>query len=121
MSNIQKISRCLISVSDKTNIVEISKYLAQNNIEIISTGGTYKLLKQNNIAVKDISELTNFPEIMDGRIKTLHPKVHAGLLAVLDNKEHQAQSVAHNILPIDLLIVNLYPFVETVEKMFVVN
>jgi phosphoribosylaminoimidazolecarboxamide formyltransferase/IMP cyclohydrolase len=116
MSNLQKISRCLISVSDKTNIVEIAKYLAQNNVEIISTGGTYKLLKQQNIAVKDISQLTNFPEIMDGRIKTLHPKVHAGLLAVLDNKEHQAQSIEHDILSIDLLIVNLYPFVETLAK-----
>jgi len=116
MSNLQKISRCLISVSDKTNIVEIAKYLAQNNVEIISTGGTYKLLKQQNIAVKDISELTDFPEIMDGRIKTLHPKVHAGLLAVLDNKEHQSQSIEHDILSIDLLIVNLYPFVETLAK-----
>ena len=116
MSKLQKISRCLFSVSDKTNIVEIAKYLALNNVEIISTGGTYKLLKQQNIAVKDISQLTNFPEIMDGRIKTLHPKVHAGLLAVLDNKEHQAQSIEHDILPIDLLIVNLYPFLETLSK-----
>ncbi len=116
MTKLQKISRCLISVSEKTNIVEIAKYLAKQHVEIISTGGTFKLLKQENIAVKDISQLTNFPEIMDGRIKTLHPKVHAGLLAVLDNKEHQKQAIDHDILSIDLLIVNLYPFVETLNK-----
>ena len=116
MSNLQKISRCLISVSDKTNIVKIAKYLVKNDVEIISTGGTFKLLKQENIAVKDISQLTNFPEIMDGRIKTLHPKVHAGLLGVLSNKDHQIQAKEHDILSIDLLIVNLYPFVETLNK-----
>lgn len=116
MQNLQKIKRCLISVSDKSGIVELAKYLAEKGVEIISTGGTFKLLKQNNIAAKDISEVTNFPEMMDGRVKTLHPKVHGGLLAVLDNADHVAAAKEHGILPIDLLIVNLYPFVETVAK-----
>jgi len=116
MTNLQRISRCLISVSDKAGIVELAKYLASKNIEIISTGGTKKLIADNKIPVKDISEFTNFPEIMDGRVKTLHPKVHGGLLAVLDNESHQKQAAQNDILSIDLLIVNLSPFVETVAK-----
>jgi phosphoribosylaminoimidazolecarboxamide formyltransferase/IMP cyclohydrolase len=116
MQNLQKISRCLISVSDKSGIVELAKYLASKGVEIISTGGTFKLLSQNKIAVKDISEFTGFPEIMDGRLKTLHPKVHGALLAVLDNPSHQKQAEENKIASIDLLIVNLYPFVETVAK-----
>lgn len=116
MNNLQKISRCLISVSDKSNIVELAKFLVEQGVEIISTGGTHKLLANHNIAVKDISELTQFPEMMDGRVKTLHPKVHGGLLAVLDNPDHVAAAKEHNIASIDLLIVNLYPFVETVAK-----
>ena len=116
MQNLQKISRCLISVSDKTGIVELAKYLASQGVEIISTGGTCKLLAQNKIAVKDISEFTKFPEMMDGRVKTLHPNVHGALLAVLDNAEHLKSAKEHGIEPIDLLVVNLYPFVETVAK-----
>ncbi len=116
MNNLQKISRCLISVSDKGNIVELAKFLAAQGVEIISTGGTHKLLANHNISVKDISELTQFPEMMDGRVKTLHPKVHGGLLAVLDNPDHIAAAKEHDIASIDLLIVNLYPFVETVAK-----
>ena len=116
MQNLQKISRCLISVSDKTGIVELAKYLASKGVEIISTGGTCKLLAQNKIAVKDISEFTKFPEMMDGRVKTLHPNVHGALLAVLDNAEHLKSAKEHGIESIDLLIVNLYPFVETVAK-----
>lgn len=116
MQNSQKISRCLISVSDKNGIVELSKYLASKGVEIISTGGTSKLLTQNNIANKDISEFTGFPEMMDGRVKTLHPKVHGALLAVLDNPEHIVAAKTHGIDSIDLLIINLYPFVETVAK-----
>lgn len=116
MQNLQKISRCLISVSDKTGIIELAKFLEKNNVEIISTGGTFKLLKENKIAAKDISEFTGFNEIMDGRVKTLHPKVHGGLLGILDNKTHQQQAKENEILPIDLLIINLYPFVETVKK-----
>ncbi len=112
----QKIKRALISVSDKSGIVELAKFLTEQNVEIISTGGTFKLLKKNNINAKDISEFTGFPEIMDGRVKTLHPKVHGALLAVLDDKEHQKQAQENNISCIDLVIVNLYPFVETVKK-----
>ena len=97
MQNLQKIKRCLISVSDKSGIVELSKYLASQGVEIISTGGTCKLLAQNQIAVKDISDFTGFPEMMDGRVKTLHPKVHGALLAVLDNPEHVAAAQEHGI------------------------
>lgn len=111
-----KIKRALISVSNKTGIVELAKFLTKHDVEIISTGGTFKLLKDNNIKVKDISEFTGFPEIMDGRVKTLHPKVHGALLAVIDNPEHQKQATDNNISCIDLVIINLYPFVETVKK-----
>ncbi|MDX2083582.1 MAG: bifunctional phosphoribosylaminoimidazolecarboxamide formyltransferase/IMP cyclohydrolase [Rickettsiales bacterium] len=116
MTNLQKISRCLISVSDKTGVVELAKYLSAKGIEIISTGGTFKLLSENKIAAKEISDFTNFPEMMDGRLKTLHPKVHGGLLAVLDNSSHVKAAIENGIESIDLLIVNLYPFVETVAK-----
>jgi len=116
MQNLQKISRCLISVSDKSGIIELAKFLEANKVEIISTGGTFKLLRENNIAAKDISEFTGFPEIMDGRVKTLHPKVHGGLLGVLDNDDHKKQAAQNDIESIDLLIINLYPFVETLEK-----
>ncbi len=116
MPNLQKISRCLISVSDKTGIVELAKYLASCGVEIISTGGTFKLLQQEKIPAREISDFTNFPEMMDGRVKTLHPKVHGGLLAVLENPEHVAAAKKHQIESIDLLIINLYPFVETVAK-----
>lgn len=116
MPNLQKISRCLISVSDKTGIVELAKYLASRGVEIISTGGTFKLLQQEKIPAREISDFTNFPEMMDGRVKTLHPKVHGGLLAVLENPEHAAAAQKHQIESIDLLIINLYPFVETVAK-----
>jgi phosphoribosylaminoimidazolecarboxamide formyltransferase/IMP cyclohydrolase len=93
-----------------------SSSLAFNISEIISTGGTFKLLQQNQINAKDISEFTGFPEIMDGRVKTLHPKVHGGLLGVLDNPKHLEQAKENQIESIDLLIINLYPFVETVAK-----
>ncbi len=116
MQKLQKINRCLISVSDKSGIVDLSRYLISQGIEIISTGGTSKLLTQNGIENKDISEFTGFPEMMDGRVKTLHPKVHGALLAVLDNKEHVEAAKNHQIESIDLLIINLYPFVETVTK-----
>lgn len=116
MQSLQKISRCLISVSDKTGIVELSRYLASKNIEIISTGGTHKLLRENKIEAKDISEFTGFPEIMDGRVKTLHPKVHGGLLGILDDETHKKQATQNQIESIDLLIINLYPFVETLAR-----
>ncbi len=116
MQKLQKIKRCLISVSDKSGIVELAKFLEAQNIEIISTGGTFKLLKDNAVKAKDISEFTGFPEIMDGRVKTLHPKVHGGLLAVLDNENHLKQARENAIEAIDLLVINLYPFVETLAK-----
>lgn len=112
----QKIKRALISVSDKTGIIEFAKFLTKYNIEIISTGGTSNTLRDAGITVRDISNLTGFPEIMDGRVKTLHPLVHGGLLGVRDNKEHVEQAQQHNISDIDLLVVNLYPFEETLAK-----
>lgn len=111
-----KIKRALISVSDKEGIVEFSKELEYLGIEIFSTGGTQKALADAGVAVKSISELTGFPEIMDGRVKTLHPKIHAGLLAVLDNETHLTQMQEHGLESIDLLIVNLYPFEQALEK-----
>ena len=116
MQDLQKIRRCLISVSDKSGVVEFAKKLAANNVEIISTGGTHKLLSENGLDVKDITEFTKFPEMMDGRLKTLHPNVHGGLLAVLDNPSHVSAAKENGIESIDLLVVNLYPFVETVKK-----
>ncbi len=111
-----KIKRALISVSDKTGIVEFASALHASGVEIISTGGTHSLLSLNNIPAKQISEITGFPEILDGRVKTLHPSVHAGLLAVMDNPAHRKQLEEHHIQPIDLVVVNLYPFEETIAK-----
>ncbi|KAA8735497.1 bifunctional phosphoribosylaminoimidazolecarboxamide formyltransferase/IMP cyclohydrolase [Acinetobacter qingfengensis] len=108
------VSRALISVSDKTGIVDFARALAQLGIEILSTGGTYKLLKENQIAVVEVSEHTGFPEMMDGRVKTLHPKIHGGILARRGLDEAVMQQ--HQIDPIDLVIVNLYPFAATVAK-----
>ena len=113
--NNYSIKTALISVSDKTGIVEFAKKLVELGITIFSTGGTAKLLAENNVNVKNVSDLTNFPEIMDGRVKTLHPAVHAGLLADLENPEHTQALEKHQINSIDLLVVNLYPF-ESVLK-----
>ena len=110
-----KIKRALISVSNKDGIIEFAEFLQKYNVEILSTGGTSKLLKEQNIPVKDVSEETGFPEMMDGRVKTLHPKIHGGLLAIRNNNEHAVAMSEHGISGIDLLIVNLYPFSETVE------
>ena len=111
-----KIQRALISVSDKTGLVAFAKDIAAMGVEIISTGGTAKLLQKEKIPVIEISQYTGFPEMMDGRVKTLHPKVHGGLLHLRDNAEHVAQAKEHGILPIDLVVVNLYPFEATVAK-----
>ncbi|MEZ5926248.1 MAG: bifunctional phosphoribosylaminoimidazolecarboxamide formyltransferase/IMP cyclohydrolase [Hyphomicrobiaceae bacterium] len=108
------IRRALISVSDKTGIGELARELARRGITLVSTGGTRRHLQDQGLAVVDIAEVTGFPEMMDGRLKTLHPKVHGGLLAVRDHPEHVAAMTAHDIAPIDLLIVNLYPFEATV-------
>jgi phosphoribosylaminoimidazolecarboxamide formyltransferase/IMP cyclohydrolase len=112
----RRITRALLSVSDKTGLVDFAKALAGYNVELISTGGTAKALKDAGLKVIDVADLTGFPEMMDGRIKTLHPKVHGGLLAIRANKEHAAAMHKHQIRPIDLLVVNLYPFEETVAK-----
>jgi phosphoribosylaminoimidazolecarboxamide formyltransferase / IMP cyclohydrolase len=111
-----KIQRALISVSDKTGLIPFCKELAGLGVEIISTGGTAKLLAAEGIPVIEISQYTGFPEMMDGRVKTLHPKVHGGLLHLRDNAEHVAQAKEHDIKPIDLVVVNLYPFEATIAK-----
>jgi phosphoribosylaminoimidazolecarboxamide formyltransferase/IMP cyclohydrolase len=114
--NLRPIQRALISVSDKTGIVDFARELTRFNVEIISTGGTAKSLRDAGINVRDISDITGFPEMMDGRVKTLHPRVHGGLLAIRDNDEHVAALEQHGIQPIDLVIVNLYPFAETIKR-----
>ncbi|MEW5758803.1 MAG: bifunctional phosphoribosylaminoimidazolecarboxamide formyltransferase/IMP cyclohydrolase [Candidatus Omnitrophota bacterium] len=111
-----KIKRALISVSDKNGIVEFAKELNAQGIEIISTGGTAKILKENNIPAVEISDYTGFPEMLDGRVKTLHPKIHAGLLALRDNENHLEQLKRQNIGFIDMVVINLYPFEQTVKK-----
>ena len=111
-----RIGRALLSVSDKSGLVELGQALAGRGVELVSTGGTARALRDAGLAVKDVSELTGFPEMMDGRVKTLHPKVHGGLLAVRDNPEHAAAMAAHEIGAIDLVVVNLYPFEATVAR-----
>src|SRR6476469_4550497 len=111
-----KIQRALLSVSDKTGLVPFAQTLAAAGVELISTGGTAKALREAGLTVKDISEHTGFPEMLDGRVKTLHPKVHGGLLYIRGNATHEAAVQQHNISPIDLVVVNLYPFEATVAK-----
>src|SRR3954465_1598700 len=113
---LRRVTRALLSVSDKSGLIEFAKALASHGVELVSTGGTAKAIAAAGLQVKDVSDLTGFPEMMDGRVKTLHPKVHGGLLAIRDNKEHADAMKAHGIAPIDLLVVNLYPFEETVDK-----
>jgi len=110
------IKRALISVSDKHGILELARTLHGFGVEILSTGGTAKLLRDNNIAVTEVSDYTGFPEMLDGRVKTLHPKVHGGLLYIRGNTHHEAAVRAHGIQPIDLVVVNLYPFEQTVAR-----
>ncbi|WP_298884802.1 bifunctional phosphoribosylaminoimidazolecarboxamide formyltransferase/IMP cyclohydrolase [uncultured Bradyrhizobium sp.] len=112
----RRVTRALLSVSDKTGLIEFAKALSAHDVELVSTGGTAKAIAAAGLKVKDVSDLTGFPEMMDGRVKTLHPKVHGGLLAIRDNKEHAEAMKAHGIAPIDLLVVNLYPFEATVDK-----
>lgn len=116
MSSEHTITTALLSVSDKTGIVELAQELHALGIQIISTGGTASLLSQHNIPVKSVSSITDFPEIMDGRVKTLHPKIHGGLLGVLDNADHRSAMEEHGIESIDLVIINLYPFEKTVQN-----
>jgi phosphoribosylaminoimidazolecarboxamide formyltransferase/IMP cyclohydrolase len=111
-----RIQRALLSVSDKTGLVSLAQTLASSGVELISTGGTARALREAGLQVKDISEFTGFPEMLDGRVKTLHPKVHGGLLYIRGNESHETAARAHGIQPIDLVIVNLYPFEQTVAK-----
>ncbi|MBF0367878.1 MAG: bifunctional phosphoribosylaminoimidazolecarboxamide formyltransferase/IMP cyclohydrolase [Magnetococcales bacterium] len=110
------IKRALISVSDKSGLVEFAQGLAKFNVQILSTGGTARKLAQAGLAVTDVSSHTGFPEMLDGRVKTLHPKIHGGLLGLRESADHQAQMAEHDITPIDLVVVNLYPFEATVAK-----
>ena len=110
------IGRALISVSDKSGLVELGRALAGRGVEIVSTGGTATALARGGVAVLDVGTLTGFPEMMDGRLKTLHPRVHGGLLAIRNDPAHLAAMIAHGIAPIDLLVVNLYPFEDALRR-----
>jgi phosphoribosylaminoimidazolecarboxamide formyltransferase/IMP cyclohydrolase len=115
-SGLRKIKRALISVSDKSGIIEFARALRDFGVEIISTGGTAKILREAGIDVRDVSDVTGFPEMMDGRVKTLHPRIHGALLALRNNAEHVAAMQAHGIEPIDMVVVNLYPFEQTIKR-----
>jgi phosphoribosylaminoimidazolecarboxamide formyltransferase/IMP cyclohydrolase len=112
-----EIKRALISVSDKSGVLELARELSSFGVEILSTGGTAKMLREAGLEVKDVSDFTGFPEMLDGRVKTLHPKVHGGLLGMRENPEHVAKMQEHGIEPIDMVVVNLYPFEATVAKL----
>src|ERR1700734_2861724 len=116
MTELRRATRALISVSDKTGVIEFARTLTGYGIELVSTGGTGKALSDAGLKVIDVSDLTGFPEMMDGRVKTLHPAVHGGLLAVRGNAAHADAMRSHGIRPIDLLVVNLYPFEDTVAR-----
>ena len=111
-----KIRKAIISVTDKEGIVDFGKSLSSMGVEILSTGGTAKVLREGGVSVTDISDYTGFPEMMDGRVKTLHPKVHGGLLGLRDNPDHVNMMKIHGITPIDMVVVNLYQFEKTVSK-----
>lgn len=112
----KRIERALLSVSDKSGLVGFAQFLSVSGVELISTGGTSKTLRDAGLTVTDVSSYTGFPEMLDGRVKTLHPKIHGGLLFVRGNLQHEVQVAAAGIRPIDLVVVNLYPFEETVAK-----
>lgn len=116
MGQMTSIRYALLSVSDKSGIVELAEFLISKNVKLISTGGTSRLLKEKGLEVQDVSDITQFPEMMDGRVKTLHPKIHGGILAIRDKADHQAAMEEHDIPHIDLIVVNLYPFEETIAK-----
>src|SRR5438876_6755239 len=113
---LRNIRRALISVSDKTGIVEFARELKGFGVEIISTDGTAKALREAGLEVRDVSDVTGFPEMLDGRVKTLHPRIHGGILAVRDNPEHARALAEHEIVPIDMVVVNLYPFEQTIAR-----
>ena len=114
--SLKRISRALLSVSDKSGLVEFAQKLVSHGIELVSTGGTAKLLRTHGLPVRDVSDVTGFPEMLDGRVKTLHPKVHGGILGLRDHQEHREKMREHGIEPIDLVVVNLYPFRQTVRQ-----
>src|SRR5436190_2686223 len=116
MTGTHRIQRALVSVSDKSGIENFARALAQSGVEILSTGGTFAALKKAGVPVREVSDYTGFPELMDGRVKTLHPKVHGGILALRDVESHKGAMAEHKIAPIDLVVVNLYPFEATVKK-----
>src|SRR5215210_284520 len=116
MTDLVPVQRALISLSDKSGLDALAAGLARHNVEIVSTGGTAAKLREFGAEVRDVSDFTGFPEMMDGRVKTLHPKVHGGLLGVRDNPEHAAAMEEHGIPAIDLVVVNLYPFLETLKR-----
>ncbi|MGB8992334.1 MAG: IMP cyclohydrolase [Desulfobaccales bacterium] len=110
------ITRAVMSVTDKSGLAEFAKFLTEYQVEILSTGGTAKLLRDNGVPVIEVSDFTGFPEMLDGRVKTLHPKIHGGILGRRDLASHQEQMAAHGIKPIDLVVVNLYQFEKTIAK-----
>ena len=112
----KKIRRALISVSDKSGLLSLVQILARDGVELLSTGRTASHLSEAGIAVREVSDYTGFPEMLDGRVKTLHPMIYGGLLAIRDNPEHVAQTEAHGIEPIDLIVSNLYPFEATIQR-----
>src|SRR5580658_9437445 len=116
MTELRRVTRALIAVSDKSGVIEFARALVDYGIELVSTGGTRQVLSEAGLTVIDVSDLTGFPAMMDGRVKTLHPAVHGGLLAIRGNPAHAEAMRAHHIEPIDLLVVNLYPFEETVAR-----
>src|SRR6185436_1257188 len=116
LSDLVKIRRALLSVSDKTGLVEFAKALRSHGVEILSTGGTAQLLRLNGVVVTEVGDYTGFPEMMEGRVKTLHPKVHGGILARRDRDDHVKSMKEHGIAPIDMVVVNLYPFAKTVAR-----
>ena len=111
-----KIKRVLISLSDKSGAVEFARKLALFDVEFLSTGGTAKILREAGLSIKDVSDYTGFPEMLDGRVKTLHPKIHGGLLGLRSNPDHVKTMKEHGIENIDMVVVNLYPFKQTIEK-----
>ena len=116
VEGLKPIRRALLSVTDKSGLVDFARALAGSGVELISTGGTARTLREAGLAVKDISDLTGFPEMLDGRVKTLHPRVHGGLLYIRGNAEHEAAVAAHGIEPIDMVVVNLYAFEKTAAQ-----
>jgi len=111
------VRRALVSVSDKTGLIEFARFLAERQVEILSTGGSAKALRDAGLVVKEVAEHTGFPEVMDGRVKTLHPKIHGGILARRDEPQHLAAMRDHGIAPIDLVVINLYPFEATARQL----